>query len=66
MNTEGKGNGFQDKKNISGTLTRVSNCLDPEQDRQNVGPDLGPNCLQKVISRIQQLLLADERHFFCT
>ena len=24
----------------------VSNCLDPDQDRQNVGPDLGPNCLQ--------------------
>ena len=20
-------------------------CLDPDQDRQSVGPDLGPNCL---------------------
>ena len=25
---------------------RVSNNLDPGQARQNVGPDLGPNCLQ--------------------
>ena len=33
------------QKNLSGTLIRVSNCLDPDQDRQNVGPDLGPDCL---------------------
>ena len=26
---------------------RVSNGLDPDQDRQNVGPDLGPNYLQR-------------------
>ena len=26
---------------------RVSNSLDPDQDRQNVGPDLDPNCLQR-------------------
>ena len=32
------------KKSISGTL---SNSLDPDQDRHSVGPDLGPNCLQK-------------------
>ena len=25
---------------------RESNSLDPDQARQNVGPDLGPNCLQ--------------------
>ena len=25
---------------------RVSNGLDPDQDRSHVGPDLGPNCLQ--------------------
>ena len=24
------------------------NSLDPDQARQNVGPDLGPNCLQKL------------------
>ena len=28
--------------------TRVSNILDPDQARQNVGPDLDPNCLQKL------------------
>ena len=27
---------------------RASNGLDPDQDRPCVGPDLGPNCLQKV------------------
>ena len=26
---------------------RVSNSLDPDQARQKVGPDLGPNCLQR-------------------
>ena len=26
----------------------MSNGLDPDQDRQNVGPDLGPNCLQRL------------------
>ena len=25
---------------------RMSNSLDPDQARQNVGPDLSPNCLQ--------------------
>ena len=27
---------------------RVSNCLDPDQDRRFVGPDLGPYCLQRL------------------
>ena len=27
---------------------RVSNSLDPDQARQNVRPDLGPNCLQRL------------------
>ena len=26
----------------------VSNGLEPDQDRQNVGPYLGPNCLQRL------------------
>ena len=26
---------------------RVSNSLDPDQARRFVGPDLGPNCLQR-------------------
>ena len=29
----------------------VSNSLDPDQTRQNVGPDLGPNCLQTIYRR---------------
>ena len=27
---------------------RMSNNLDPDQDRHSVGPDLGPNCLQRL------------------
>ena len=27
---------------------RASNGLDLDQDRQFVGPDLGPNCLQRL------------------
>ena len=33
------------KKKTFRNTTRVSNCLDPDQDRQNVGADLGSNCL---------------------
>ena len=34
------------KKSLSRTLS-VSIGLDPDQDRQSVGPDSGPNCLQR-------------------
>ena len=35
------------KKNLSGALiVRVSNGLDPDQDRHYVRPDLGIDCLQ--------------------
>ena len=27
---------------------KVSNGLDPDQDQHFVGPDLGPNCLQRL------------------
>ena len=27
---------------------RVSNGWDPDQDQHSVGPDLGPNCLQRL------------------
>ena len=33
------------QKNLS---VRVSNSLDPDQDGHFVGPDLGPNCLQRL------------------
>ena len=38
-------NFFEQKKSFWNTIT-VSNILNPDQARQNVGPDLGPNCLQ--------------------
>ena len=41
-------------KILSGTLSEL---VDPDQDRQKVGPDLGPNCLQKL-STCQKSLLA--------
>ena len=41
---------FQKKnsKNSFKNTFRASNGLDPDQDRQSVGPDLGPNCLQRL------------------
>ena len=35
------------KTSLRNTI-RVSNSLDPDQARQNVRPDLGPNCLQRL------------------
>ena len=35
------------KKLFRNTI-RVSNSWDPNQTRRFVGPDLGPNCLQKL------------------
>ena len=35
-------------KNSSRNTIRVSNTLDPDQDRHTVGPVLGLNCLQRL------------------
>ena len=35
-------------KNSFRNTIRVSNGLDPDKDRRAVGPDLGPNCLQRL------------------
>ena len=35
-------------KNYFSHSIRVSNNLDPGQDRSSVGPDLDPNCLQRL------------------
>ena len=35
-------------KNCFRNSIRVSNRMDPDQDQHCVGPDLGPNCLQKL------------------
>ena len=32
-------------RQIFSSADNFANCLDPDQDRQNVGPDLDPNCL---------------------
>ena len=51
----------------------MSNSLDADQDRQSVGPDLGPNCLDADEDRhsvgpdlgpncLQRLLADDKRH----
>ena len=39
---------FFSKLSREHNTVRVSNSLDPEQDRHSVGPDLGPNCLQRL------------------
>ena len=31
----------------------MSNSFDQDQDRHNVGPDLGPNCLQRLSAEDQ-------------
>ena len=36
------------RKHSFGNTIRVLNRLDPDQDRQNVGPELDPNCLQRL------------------
>ena len=40
------------------TTIRVSNSLDPDQNRHSVGLHLGSNCLQKAIGRRQNYTLA--------
>ena len=35
-------------ENSFANTIRVSNILDPDQSRHFVGPNLGPNCLQKL------------------
>ena len=35
------------KNSFSNTI-RLSNCLEPDQDRRSVGPDMGSNGLQKL------------------
>ena len=50
-------NEFFQKPSFRNTI-RLSVGLDPDQDRRSVGPDLGPNCLQSIISRRQKSPLA--------
>ena len=38
-------NSFLDSDEFCGLLITFANSLDPDQARQNIGPDLDPNCL---------------------
>ena len=42
-------NSFPANGNFCHLLISFANSLDPDQARQNVGPDLDPNCLTDVI-----------------
>ena len=50
-------------KNYFGNTIRVKDGLDPDQDQRSVGPDLGPNCLQRLsaLSRRQKSPLAKKQ-----
>ena len=39
----------------------MSNKLDPDQDRHSVGPDLGPNCLQRLSGCQQTIKVATNK-----
>ena len=39
---------------------RVSNGLDPDQNRRSVGTDLGPNCLQRLSGKEKSPLAREE------
>ena len=59
-----KTNSFFPKKILSGQLAiRVSNGMDPDQDRRSVDPELGPNQLQsyKQMTKISKFTVGMER-----
>ena len=41
-------------------LITFSNSLDPYQDRQNVGPDLDPNCFDSLILLLKDFFLSKQ------
>ena len=43
-------------KNSFRNTSRVSNSLDPDQDRGSVGPDLGPKYLQRLSADYWEIL----------
>ena len=56
-------------KNSSRNTIRVSNSFDPDQDQHFVRPDLGSNCLQRLISRrlsVRKELTLGKRGFYIT
>ena len=45
---------------------RVSNSSDPDQDRHSVGPDLGPNCLQRLSTDDKSRLYQEKGSYILT
>ena len=45
---------------------RVSNSLDPDQAQHFVGPDLGPNCLQRLLADNKSPLAGNTKQFVDT
>ena len=44
----------------------MSNSLDPDQDRRSVGPDLGPNCLQRLSAQMANVAANKERCYLAS
>ena len=51
-------------KNSFRNTIRVSNGLDPDQDRHSVGPDLRPNCLLRKSAGDKMLCGKELKDFF--
>ena len=43
----------------------MSNGLEPDQDRHKVGPDLGPNCLQRLSANDKSRCMLGNFNVFC-
>ena len=51
-------------KNSLRKTIRVLNSLDPDQDQHSVGPDLGPNCLQRLSAEDTSSLVG-KQYVYC-
>ena len=49
-------------KNSFRNIVRVANSLAPDQARRFVGPDLGPDCLQKLSADVTLMLEQRQAH----
>ena len=45
------------------TCYQCQKSLDPDQDLHSVGPDLGPNCLQRLSADNNQIRVCNENYF---
>ena len=53
------------KNDFRSKSIRVSNSLDPDQDRHFVGPDLSPNCLEWLSAGDNSHRLKGKRYLEC-